>query len=71
MYAYLDDSVGEGDLLPQEQDEAHEEEGTAVRQVAGHLCAQHLGIGVLAVPVPVLGCVRTAIDENRVPGCAR
>lgn len=55
--AHLDDSVGEGDLLPQEHDEAHEEEGKPIRQVTQHLATRHLGIRVLAVPLPVLGCV--------------
>lgn len=68
---HLDDSVGEGDLLPQEQDEAHEQEGAPVRQVAGHLAPQHLGVRVLAVPLPVLGCVARWPTGDGIPICAR
>lgn len=56
LQKYLNYPVGQSDLLPQENDEAEEEESAPVRQVAGHQAAHDLGVCVLPISFPVLGC---------------
>lgn len=62
---HLYDPIGEGYLLPEEHDEAPEQKGTDPGKVAGDQGARHLGVRVLAIPFPILGCAVTINDGSR------
>lgn len=52
---YLNYPVGERNLLPQEDDEADEQDGAAVREVARRQRSHYLRVRVFSVPVPFGG----------------